>query len=167
MLHRIQNSWVCIFPIFYDFISILQVHCLMRPGRQDLNVIFLHLGPVAHPVGDRHPVAHFLKFSYSTYIFEILFFLNIKMKKTQPGRRFASRSPTDWSWLRSWSLANGALSATRRLGMWRVMATGLWQRGPQIWPCRGFYFNFIWSNWPTVVTSLLRFAFGFINLVTQ
>ena len=30
----------------------------MRPRRQDLNVIFfLHLGPVAQPVGDRPPVA--------------------------------------------------------------------------------------------------------------
>ena len=45
------------FRFFYDFISILQVRCLMRPGRQDLNVnFFLRLGPVApvaHSVGDR------------------------------------------------------------------------------------------------------------------
>ena len=54
------------FLFLYDFISILQVHCLMRPKRQDLNVIFLHLGPVAHWMGDRHP---FLKIS----IFDIYF----------------------------------------------------------------------------------------------
>ena len=64
------------FWFFYDFISILQIHCLMRPGRQHLNVIFfLHLGPVANWMG-RHP---FLKIS----LFDIYFwiFFNIKIKK--------------------------------------------------------------------------------------
>ena len=31
------------FYFFYDFISILQVYCLMRPVRQDLNVIFFNI----------------------------------------------------------------------------------------------------------------------------
>ena len=48
----------------------------------------LYLSPVANWMGDRHlsPIKratgpHFLKSPYSAYIFEILFFLNIKIKK--------------------------------------------------------------------------------------
>ena len=74
------------FQFFYDFISILQVHCLMRPRRQDLNVIFFTFrscrpldGQQApcrpwrqEPIFENFPIRHiFLKF----------YFFNIKMKK--------------------------------------------------------------------------------------
>ena len=80
------------FQFFYDFISILQIYCLMRPGGQDLNVNFFTFRSYRQLDGWQapHPPlgatgTHFLKFPYSVYIFEILFFLNIKMKKRPEG----------------------------------------------------------------------------------
>ena len=63
----------------------------MRPGRQDLNVIFfLHLGPVAQPEGDRPPVAQprgdrgiVLKF-FETAIYFWNFFFKYKNEKNPP-----------------------------------------------------------------------------------
>ena len=66
------------FWFFYNFILILQVHCLMHPGRQDLNVIFFtfrsyrQLDGRQAPIFENFPIRHiFLKF----------YFFNIKMKK--------------------------------------------------------------------------------------
>ena len=76
------------FWFLYDFISILQIHCLMRPRRQDLNVIFFTfrsrrplngrqtpcrpLGRRQTTIFENFPIRHiFLKF----------YFFNIKMKK--------------------------------------------------------------------------------------
>ena len=78
------------FWFFYDFILILQVRCLMRPWRQDLNVIFfLCLGPVAQPGGDRPPVVQaggdrgiVLKFfEMAIYFWNFVFFLKYKNEK--------------------------------------------------------------------------------------
>ena len=71
------------FWFVYDFISILQVYYLMRPGRQDLNVnFFLHLSHVANWMCDRHP---FLKISLFGIYFWNFVFLDIKMKKAPAG----------------------------------------------------------------------------------
>ena len=74
MFHRIHNSSVCIFLILYDFISILQVHCLMRPERQDLNVNFFtfrfyrQLDGRQAPIFKNFPIQHiFLKFCFLKY----------------------------------------------------------------------------------------------------
>ena len=70
------------FRFFYDFISILQVYCLMHPGRQDLNVIFFTfrscrpldgrqapcrpLGGRQAPIFENFPIRHiFLKLERS------------------------------------------------------------------------------------------------------
>ena len=73
------------FWFFYNFISILQVHCLMRPpwASGPKCKFFLHLGPVAHWMGDRHPVAHpFLKISLFGIYFWNFVFLKYKNEKS-------------------------------------------------------------------------------------
>ena len=72
------------FRFFYDFISILQVHYLMRPKRHDLNVIFFTfrscrpldgrqapcrpLGGRQAPIFKNFPIRHiFLKFCFFKY----------------------------------------------------------------------------------------------------
>ena len=78
------------FLFFYDFISILQFHYLIHPGRQDLNVnFFLHLGPVAHWMGRQAPCRPlrgrqapiFENFPIRRIFLKFCFFLNIKIKK--------------------------------------------------------------------------------------
>jgi len=67
----------------------------MRPKRQDLNISFFTFRSCRQLDGRHAPCrplggatgTHFWKFPYSAYIFEILFFFNIKMKKAQ------------WMWL--------------------------------------------------------------------
>ena len=61
---------------------------------------FLHLGPVANWMGDRHPVAQqapiFQKFPIRHIFLKFYFFLNIKMKKiavaSQPGLQQAAQA---------------------------------------------------------------------------
>ena len=61
------------FWFFYNFISILQVCCLMHPGPQDLNLIFfLRLGPVAQAGGDKGIVLKF--FEMAIYFWNFIFF---------------------------------------------------------------------------------------------
>ena len=62
------------FRFFYDFISILQVHCLMHPGRQDLNVNFFtfracrQLDGRQAPIFKNFPIRHiFLKSCFFKY----------------------------------------------------------------------------------------------------
>ena len=52
----------------------------MRPGRQDLNVIFLYLGPVAQPEGDRGIVLKF--FETAIYFWNFIFFKYKNEKKS-------------------------------------------------------------------------------------
>ena len=66
------------FWFFYDFISILQFHCLMRHRRQDLNFFFLHLSPVANWMGDRHPFLKILLFGIYFWNFIFLKYKNEK-----------------------------------------------------------------------------------------
>ena len=68
------------FWFFYDFISILQVHCLMRPGRQDLNVNFFIFRSYHQLDGRQAPI--FLNFPIRHIFFWNFVFLNIKMKKS-------------------------------------------------------------------------------------
>ena len=89
MFHRIQNSWVCIFPIFLRF-YIYFISSLFNASRAPgpkCN-FFLHLGPIAQPEGDRPPVAQargdrgiVLKFFETAIYFWNLNFFKYKNEK--------------------------------------------------------------------------------------
>ena len=107
------------FLFFYDFISILQVRCLMRPGRQDLNVIFFTFRSCRPASGRQAPCrpgrgrqgSSLWNFSKRPYIFEILIFFKYKNEKdpkpaTSSAAHQRPRWPAiEWWWpMRRWSV---------------------------------------------------------------
>ena len=125
------------FRFFYNFISILQFCCLMRPECQDLNVnFFLHLGPVAQAGGDR---GIFLKFfETDIYFWNFNFFKYKKEKMPWPERASLIDLLT--------GLGNKTRPSPKRvlhfLSIVRAPETARaswpWNRRPDHFPCVGF-----------------------------
>ena len=82
------------FRFFYDFISILQVYCLMHPGRQDLNVIFFTFRSCRPLDGRQAPI--FEKFLIWYIFLKFCFFFKYKNEKGPRRRR---------GWMTRWMLA--------------------------------------------------------------
>ena len=80
------ESRTVVFVFLCDFISILQVYCLMRPRRQDLNIIFFIFRSCRQLDGRQAPCRRpFLKFFlFGIYFWNFIFF---KYKNEKKGAR--------------------------------------------------------------------------------